>query len=343
MHRLYLANITILIIGQFVVSQPPPPQSPRSIAPARALYDHHIHVLSPHLVSDWKSLGVPFSRPDSFYSSASSLFEEGKLSRGMVLSMAYLYGCRQFGRLKLSIESERERVRRENDFVASVVRGSPDRLAGFVSVNPLRPYALAEIRRGLADLKMKGIKLHFLNSGVDLVNKTHLERLKEVFALAQDLGVPLLIHLNAVDEGSGVKGVEILLRELIAGYPKTEIYIAHLGGYGGYSTQTEEVLNAFIHHLSQDAALKDRQILFDLSAVVLKEASEGVQPPDEERLKRLASDLRRLGLHRVLFGSDHPVFDPQEYARTLLGKLRLKEDEVQQILSNEAPVLNRLR
>lgn len=33
---------------------------------AQGLYDHHVHVLSPRLIADWKSLGMEFSRSDEY-------------------------------------------------------------------------------------------------------------------------------------------------------------------------------------------------------------------------------------------------------------------------------------
>lgn len=333
-----LILIALLVLGQAGGTEVKP-----SSSEAVARFDHHVHILSPELVRDWKSLGVPFSRPESFYSSASVVLDQNRIEKAVVLSMAYLYGSRNFQRLKSSSEKEHEWVRRENDFIASLVRSAPKRLAGFYSVHPLRPYAMAEIRRCQRVQGLVGLKLHLYNSEVDLTNREHLDRLKEIFAWAEENRVPLLLHLNAIGRTMRAKAMEVLVRELIAKHPKTEIYIAHLGGSGGYSVPAEEVLKVFIKHLGPGGALESRELFFELSAVVLKESSEDVEPPGEERLKQLASDLRSLGLKRILFGSDHPVFNAQDYALTLQQKLNMTGEEVQQILSNEAPVLKRLR
>jgi len=335
-----------MLIGLFIL-QPTCSQteSPVTIdgSKTQARFDHHVHLLSPHLVRDWKSLGVPFSRPDDFYSSASTVLEQRKIDKAFILSMAYLYGSRWFQQIESHSEKEHEWVRRENDFIASVVRAAPNRLVGFGSVHPLRPYALTEIRRFHDELGLVGLKLHLYNSGIDLTHKDHLERLRQIFALAEEKAMPVILHLNAIEGDSRKENVDILIRELIGKHPRSQIYIAHLGGSGGYSGRVGEVLNAFISHLDKGGALEDREIFFEMSAVVLKETSEEVEPPGEERLRQLAFDLRRLGLHRVLFGSDHPVFNPQEYAETLQQKMNMKAEEIQQILSNEAPALKPLR
>lgn len=342
MHRLIF-----LLIGLFVIqptcSQSQTQEAASSKREVQVRFDHHVHLLSPQLVQHWKSLGVPFSRPDSFYSSATPVLEQSKVEKAFIVSMAHLYGSSRWNRLESYAEKEHEWVRHENNFIASVVRASPDRLVGFGSVHPLRPYALAEIRRFRDELGLTGLKLHLFYCGVDLTNNEHLERLRQVFALAQEKAMPVLLHLNAISGSARKENVEILIRELIVKHPATQVYIAHLGGSGGYNGRVEEVLNAFIAHFGRGGALEGREIFFELSAVVLRESSEGVEPPSEERLRQLTSDLRRLGLSRVLFGSDHPVFNPQEYAVTLQQKLMLKDDEVQQILNNQASALKRLR
>lgn len=311
--------------------------------PVRARFDHHVHLLSPDLVRDWKSLGVPFSRPDTFYSSADAVVKPGGVEKAVILSMAYLYGSEGFRRLEGAAEKEYEWVRRENDFIASVARRQPRRLAGFYGVHPLRPYALAELRRCRDELKMTGIKLHLAHAEVDLTNAEHFRRLAEIFAFAAERSTPMLLHLNIGSGDVGRQQVQILARELIGRHPKLTVIIAHLGGYGSYTSRPQRVLEGFTPHLSRGGLLAKQQVYFELSAVVLRESSEGVEPPSEERLKQLTADLRKIGLHRVLFGSDHPVFDSQQYAQTLRDKLGMTEREIRQILGNQWTVLQRLR
>jgi predicted TIM-barrel fold metal-dependent hydrolase len=334
--------VCLFAIGQAYSFDVSAQESSSSSAEYRARFDHHVHLLSPHLVRDWKSLGVPFSRPDSFYSSASAVLDQSRVEKAIILSMAYLYGSEGFQRLEYSSEKEYERVRRENDYVASVVRSNPKKLAGFYSVHPLRPYALTEIRRCRDGLGLAGLKLHLSHSRIDLTNAAHLKRILDIFALAQEKGTPILLHLNAVYGGSRKQQVDILVRELIHKHPGVDVYIAHLGGSGGYDSRVEEVLRAFGGHLRRGGMLEGRRVFFELSAVVLTESSEGVEPPGAERLRQLAADLREVGLDRVLFGSDHPVFNAQEYARTLRHKLNMSKEEAQQILGNEAAVLKKL-
>ncbi|QQS42895.1 MAG: amidohydrolase family protein [Acidobacteriota bacterium] len=298
-----------------------------------ALFDHHTHILSPDLIRDWKSLGVPFSRPDEFYSSLPKDVSEGRVKKAFALSMAYLYGSEWFGALKFSPEKELEAVRRENDFVAGIVKSNPKKLVGFCSANPAKDYALNEFKRCTAKPEMEGVKLHLLNSMVSVGSEEHMARLRALFAWAEKERVPMMIHLNAYDPAGPSEMANAFAKEL-AGYPDLEVYIAHLGGSGGYSDRGRKILRAFVERLKKDEAFAAMDLRFEISAVVLTEVSEEVEPPTDDQLKLLAEDLSELGLERIVFGTDHPSFSADAYRKTLREKLPLKEAEIEKILAN---------
>jgi hypothetical protein len=114
-----------------------------------ALFDHHVHLLGPDLLRDWKALGVPFSRRDETYLSAAGLLgsggEETPAIGGLALiSMAHMYGRSGFrAEMGLPLEEERARAARENDHVAREAARTPGRAVAFCSVAALRPYAEA--------------------------------------------------------------------------------------------------------------------------------------------------------------------------------------------------------
>lgn len=99
------------------------------------------------------------------------------IKRAAVLSTAYWFGSP----LRKAPEDEYAKVRAENDWVSSQVARYPDRLVGFCSFNPLKDYALDELNRCAKMPNMKGLKLHFGNSGVDLLNPQHVEKVIQVF------------------------------------------------------------------------------------------------------------------------------------------------------------------
>ncbi|HEX8903777.1 MAG TPA: amidohydrolase family protein, partial [Longimicrobiaceae bacterium] len=94
------------------------------------------------------------------------LLDAAGIRRGVVLSLAYLFASPFFP----TTPDEQERVRAENDWTAAQVARYPDRLVGFCSVNPLKDYAIQEIERCARLPRMRGLKLHFANSGVNVLN-----------------------------------------------------------------------------------------------------------------------------------------------------------------------------
>src|ERR1700761_206991 len=103
---------------------------------------------------------------------------EAGISRAVVLSVAYSFSNPN----KPPVPDEYARVKEENDWTSAQVARYPNRLLGFCSVNPLRPYALQEIARCANDPHLRtGLKLHFGNSDVNLSNPDHLARVQQVF------------------------------------------------------------------------------------------------------------------------------------------------------------------
>lgn len=309
---------------------------------ARPMADHHVHLLSPELVRDWKSLGVPFSRPDSHYTSVRVIFRDRPDGQAFLVSMAHIYGSEEFrGALDLSLAEEEARVRRANDQVAREVARAPDRFAGFCSVALLRPYALAEIARCHGDIGLAGLKIHLPSSGIRLGNPEHRKLLAEVMARAEEEQRPVLVHLVATDDDITEEDARRFVDEVVRPHPALELYLAHMGGNGGYRVSARRVVAAFLDFFAEGEDQRQRPIFFELSAVLLTRNTDGVPVSRPEDTEALARDLRRLGLHRILFGSDYPVFDAEEHARALQERLPLTPTEFTQVLANRGAILTR--
>src|SRR5579862_4036689 len=123
--------------------------------------DHHIHLASPQLC---RLVGecLPSNHPPAVYASdAVHALEEAHVSKGVILSCAYLYGLRS---LHLTPSEIAAGTRRENEFTAAEVAKYPGRLVGFLSVDPLQPSAIDEIRHWHGSHELIGLKLHFTAS-----------------------------------------------------------------------------------------------------------------------------------------------------------------------------------
>src|SRR3974377_2194393 len=101
--------------------------------------------------------------------------------------------------------------------------------------------------------------------------------------------------------------------------PAVAVQIAHAAGWGGYDDATDAALGVFANWAAAERFRVER-LLVDISGVVLPseftakiQAASGApnfEPPQADRHRTLAGHLRALGLERVLFGTDWPVFTP---------------------------------
>ena len=151
-----------------------------------AIIDYHQHLYSPEA----GARSTPGPRGISAHDLIAQLDAAG-IDRAVVLSVAYSFSNPN----KPPVANEYAHVMAENDWTATQVAEYPDRLIGVCSVNPLRPYALAEIARCAKNPLLKtGLKLHFGNSDVDVNNPDHLAQLRRVFHAANQNGMAIVVH-----------------------------------------------------------------------------------------------------------------------------------------------------
>lgn len=183
-------------------------QSPDWLPPA----DHHMHVWSAEardglvrLISETRE-GEPPQLPTFDGDQAAAQLEAAGIERGVLLSTAYLFGSPD-----VDFADEREKVRRENDWVARQVAAHPDRLVAFFGVNPLADYA-GDVARRCAEVdECTGIKLQLADSDVDLHDEAHVRALRSFFRTANELGLPVVVHLQTRDEDFGAAEVDVFV------------------------------------------------------------------------------------------------------------------------------------
>lgn len=120
-----------------------------------------------------------------------------------------------------------------NDAVADLVGRHPDTFVGFASVDPWKgKAAIAELRRAVTELGMKGLKLHPSAQGF-APNDT---RVYPLYATAAELGIPVLFHTGTTGLAAGIPGGggiklgysrPILLDDVAADMPELTIVGAH--------------------------------------------------------------------------------------------------------------------
>ena len=288
--------------------------------------DHHQHLFSP--AASATSGATPVSADDLI-----RLLDDAGIRRAVVLSLAYQFGNPN----RPPVDDEYAKVKAENDWTSQQVRRFPDRLRGLCSVNPLKNYALEEVIRCAQDpLLRSGLKLHFGNSDVDLINPEHLAQLRAIFRAASRNHMAVVIHLRSTvlrARPYGAPQIQSFLDHVLSEAPDVPVQVAHLAGAGGYDDpSTDEALHVFIDAIRR-ADPRTRHLYFDVSAV----AGLGQWV---EKAELIASRIRQLGVERILFGSDGtPEVLPPREAWAMFRRLPLSDSEFEVIGRNGAPYM----
>lgn len=297
--------------------------------PSAEIIDYHQHLYSPEAGA--RSSPGPKGIDARFLVAQ---LDAAGIQRAVVLSVAYSFSNPN----KPAVPNEYAHVMAENDWTSAQVAKYPDRLIGFCSVNPLRPYALEEIARCAKDPNLRtGLKLHFGNSDVDLDNPEHLAKVRRVFRAANRHHMAITVHMHAnIDRHRpyGAKEARVFLEQLLPQSPDVTVQIAHLAGGGGYDDPAvDEALSVFVKAIEQrDPRVKN--VYFDASGIAIP----GMW---EDKAGLIVKRIRQIGINRVLYGSDAATPDnlPKD-ALERWHKLPLTQDEFRTIESNVAPYLS---
>jgi predicted TIM-barrel fold metal-dependent hydrolase len=158
-----------------------------------------------------------------------------------------------------------------HDAIAEAAAAHPGRLFGIANVNPrLSTTAYrAEVRRCTEELGFKALKLHPLGHNVSIASPDA----RIVFEMADELGVPVLIHT-----GTGIPhALPALALRPARAFPAVPIILCH----AGWSVFADE-------------------------AIVAAEAAENLYlEPSWCGPYQIAAMIGSLGAERVLYGSDH--------------------------------------
>jgi len=252
------------------------------------------------------------------------------IKRAVVLSTSYWF---QASAGTPPLPDELELMRAEHDWLAEQVARHPDRLVGFCSLNPLRGHAIAELQRCARDPRLKGVKLHFGDSRLDVLNPEHLERARELFRAANAERMPIVVHLMTPAADYGRAHSEAFLRHVVSVAPDIPIQVAHLAGSGPGYWRVDSALAVFAEAGARNDPLM-RNLYFDIATIVTMD----MDPPT---MRLVARRIRELGVKRVLFASDYPAA-PELTPRTLWGAFRvlpLTDAEFQVIASNRPPYI----
>lgn len=198
---------------------------------------------------------------------------------------------------------------KDNNMVAKEVKKYPDRLLGFCRVSPRSgpETCIEEIRRSVKGLGLKGLKL---NPSFDW-HYPNSESVHQIMEEVRKLKIPIIYH-----SGITLNASPALIGALAMDFPDVKIIMAHIG----------------IFEWAEDAiAIAERvsNLYLDTSNVA--------------SVAFIRKAVRRLGVSKVLFGTDRP-FSPTEFELSKIVKyLELTTDEMRSILSKNVKRILGLR
>jgi uncharacterized protein len=220
-------------------------------------------------------------------------------------------GVTQSALIVIARQGQIEKTRQQNDAVIAAAAADPTHFYPVVSVHPAdKQAALDELDR-LAKLGAKEVKLHPNTQNFDVSDP-------DVGAVVEKCGqLNLVILFDSYKPWDASEMGKFLL--LAVQHPKTKIVLAHMG----FSYFREAVSFELIRRLG----MADN-VWFDISAIAPTYAGSPVQP-------ELVWTIRKVGTDRILFGSDFPVYTPEESEKAV-RELGFTEAEEKQIFHDNA-------
>jgi len=293
--------------------------------------DHHQHLFSP-AIGEMLGAGGGDAPPLLTARDLLPLLDSAHIQRAVLLSVAYMYGSP-----RRTVEDEYAKVRAENDWTAGQAAEYPDRLIAFCGFNPLKDYALDELARCARSPGLnRGIKLHLGNSDVQLENPEHVERLRRVFRAANQHHMAIVVHMRASISRKRPYGplqARAFLEQLLPEAPDVPVQVAHLAGTGpGYDDPPADSVMAFLADAVHRKDPRTRHLWFDLAGIMDSTITSA-------QGARMVQRIRRVGVDRILYGSDAAVGGN---LRPLQGwaavrRLPLTPAELDRIARNVAP------
>ena len=172
---------------------------------------------------------------------------------------------------------------RANAHLSQLVRGHADRLVGFAVVDPRDPAAPAHLRHAVETLGLRGAKM------VPTGWYPYDAEVQPVFAMAHQLGIPLLFHSGIFIDGRSGRFCRPTFFEALRDYPGLKVTLAHLG----WPWVDEAIAVGLIDRI-HGVAPDDCMFRFDIS----------FGPPPPYRREALSRALEVLGPELLQFGSD---------------------------------------
>lgn len=212
------------------------------------IFDMHMHIEA------GTSLGWQMSAEDCIRA-----MDEAGVERSAVMTLTDLPGLNPRGL----------------ELIAEACNSYPDRLYGFVRLNPAYLETSRRLlKQAVTELGFKGLKLH----PVSTLQHPGGAATIDLIRYAGELGVPTLFHC-----GDEPLSTPLSIAQAAAACPDAVIILGHMGGY---------------FHVNEALEVAERfpNVILETSAMPY---------PD-----KILTAVERIGAERVVFGSDGPVSSP---------------------------------
>ena len=208
-----------------------------------------------------------------------------------------------------------------NDAIAAYAKAHPEKIIGFMSVDPNDPDALKEIDRCVNDLGLKGIKMSPVYQHYD----PNSAKARQVHRRAEELGLPILTHAAYhVIANTPMEWANPLLYDPVAReFPNLKIILAHIG-LPWYT---------------------DAMVMIRKHPNVFADVSGGVPLRPWWGYQALAFCHENRVMHKLLFGSDFPIATIEETIEALrtanrftegAGMPQVPEDEIEALIHRDS-------
>lgn len=172
-------------------------------------------------------------------------------------------------------------------YVAACVAQAPHKLIGFAACDPTQPHCLDELREGIEQLGLVGVKMMPMYAGFDPRDP----RCTPVYAYCQARGLPILFHSGTTFNRAAPLGLTRpwLWDEVAIAYPELRMVLAHVG-----HPFCEECLVVIRKH---------PHVFADISALFYR--------PWQFYNMLIAAQEYKV-THKLLFGTDYPFAKARE-------------------------------
>ncbi len=168
-----------------------------------------------------------------------------------------------------------------DQYVADFVARAPGKLVGFAACDPTQPEHLAELRHGIEDLGLVGLKMGPMYAGFDPRD----ERCEPVYRYCEDQGIPILFHSGTTfNRAAPLEFTRPwLFDEVAIAHPELRMVLAHVGH--PFMEECLVVIRKHPHVYADTSALYYRPWQFYNMLIAAQEYNV---------------------THKLLFGTDYP-------------------------------------